>query len=296
MISPSVLADNIQITDAPETPHHTPYMRRRNSMPFLSGWCGQPDNRSQRRNSTRRTPCNSQFSPFHPPPAPVYPTFPVNCGAQQSNAYPFQPQQMPTITPSRAMPQLPHERPSLTQWNFPAGTLAWTPHPAPHPNVPSTAFWNSGTALQGLPQTASRQSSNTPLDPWHAARLTGGWPLPGADPRWTPGTWPPAAWGASVPVRLAPCLIPNPANPNMPQLVWDISQNPAGARRITGAHTIIPLSSQFNQQALVPATDEVHIAVQSPYVQRLWGSIKVTTSSKVTVWDILSYVYSIILP
>jgi hypothetical protein len=81
----------------------------------------------------------------------------------------------------------------------------------------------------------------------------------------------------------------------MPQLVWDISQNPATAQRITGAHTIIPLSSQFQEQAILPATGEVRIAVQSTFIERLWGSISVNTESHLTVWDILSYVYFIIL-
>lgn len=186
------------------------------------------------------------------------------------------------------MPELSHEMPSLTQWTLPTGTLPWNPHPAPHPNVPAAAFWSWNNTLQGLTQTPPRRFSDSPLDPWQAARLTGGWPLPGA---WTPGTWPPATWGASVPVRLAPCLILNPVNPSMPQLVWDISQNPMIAQRITGAHTIVPLASQFGQPATVPATDKINIAVQSPYVQHLWGSIAVTAASEVTVWDILSTIY-----
>jgi hypothetical protein len=216
----------------------------------------------------------AQFPLSAPPPAPIQPTF------QQT--------QTPMTTHSTVMPELPQEAPSLTQWNFPGGTLAWSPHPAPHPNIPATAFWTGNNALQGLPHTTPRQISTTPLDPWQAARLTGGWPLPGADPRWIPDTWPAAA--SSVPIRLAPYLIPNPANPDMPQIVWDISQNPSGAQRITGAHTIISLSSQFHQQAIVPATEEVRIAVESPFVEHLWGPIMVTSKSKITVWDILSYV------
>jgi hypothetical protein len=193
------------------------------------------------------------------------------------------------------MPELPQEMPSLMQWNFPTGSLAWSPHPAPHPNVPATAFWGGNSVLQGLPQNTPRQYPRTPLDPRQTAQLTGGWPLPGADPEWTPGTWPPVAWGASVPIQLAPCLIPNPANPNMPQMVWDVSQNPVRAQRITGAHTIISLGSQFHQQATVPAAEEVHIAVQSAFVERFWGSIKVTSKTKLTVWDILLYVSFLLL-
>ena len=242
-----------------------------------------------RRPPQQATPLQSAF--FPPPPTPAQPTFGANRAAQQPSGNPFQPRQMSTNTSSRAMPELPQEDPSLTQWNFPAGALTWSPHPAPHPNVPATTFWGGNTPLQGLPHNTPRQFSNTPLDPRQTAQLTGGWPLPGADPRWTPGTWPPVAWGASVPVQLAPCLIPNPANPDMPQIVWDISQNPVRAQRITGRHTIIPLGSQFHQQAIVPATEEVHIAVQTTFIEQLWGPIKVNTTTKITVWDILLQVF-----
>lgn len=173
------------------------------------------------------------------------------------------------------------------QWNFPTGSLAWSPHPAPHPNVSASAFWGGNSVLQGLPQNTPRWYHCTPLNPQQAARLTGGWPLPGADPGWTPGTWPPVTWGTSVPVQLAPCLIPNPANPNMPQIVWDISQNPVCAQRITGRHAIISLGSQFQQQATVPAAEEIHIAVQSAFVEHFWGPIQVTSKTTLTVWDIL---------
>ena len=94
-----------------------------------------------------------------------------------------------------------------------------------------------------------------------------------------------------MPIRLAPCLIPNPANPDLPQIVWDVSQHPTRAQRITGAHTIVGLSPQMNQQAVVPATQEVHIAIQASYIQRLWGTIRVQTKSTAAVWDILNAIY-----
>jgi hypothetical protein len=268
----------------------SPIMRRRNSSPFLNRRCrhDSPFQYNSIRHSPRAPPNTLALSPFAPPPTPIHSVFDMNGGVQQFNEQPFHQMHAPTGTAVRAIPELPQEMPSLSQWNFPGGTLLWSPHPAPHPNVPASIFWGGNAGLQGLPRTTRTQFSNTPLDPWQAARLTGGWPLPGADPRWTPGTRPPVAWGASVPVRLAPCLIPNPGNPNMPQLVWDVSQNPTTAQRITGAHTIISLASQFHEQAIVPATQEIHIAVQSPFVERLWGSIVVTTKSTATIWDILS--------
>jgi len=58
--------------------------------------------------------------------------------------------------------------------------------------------------------------------------------------------------GASVPGPTCPCLIPNPGNPNMPQLVWDVLSEPTTAQRITGAHTISPLLPSFTNKPSFP--------------------------------------------
>jgi hypothetical protein len=169
------------------------------------------------------------------------------------------------------------------QWYFPTGVLAWSPHPAPLSDVFPTASSTGNTALEVVPYAPVGPSPR----PW-PTRPAGGWPLPAADARWTPGTWPPVAWGTNVPVQIAPCLIPNPVNLNLPQIIWDISQNPVRAQLITGAHTIVSLGAQFSDQAIIPATQEVHVAVPSNFVQRLWGSIEIKTkSSKVTIWELL---------
>ncbi|KAI5991870.1 hypothetical protein EDD15DRAFT_2197311 [Pisolithus albus] len=50
-------------------------------------------------------------------------------------------------------------------------------------------------------------------------------PTPGAGsiPQWSPATWPPMPWPTDVPVRLAPCPIPNPVNPYVPSPTAGIS-------------------------------------------------------------------------
>lgn len=86
-------------------------------------------------------------------------------------------------------------------------------------------------------------------------------------------------------------MIPNPVNPELPHLVWDISQNPSRTRRITGAHTIISARPQLNEQAIVPDTHVVYIALQASIVQQLWGPIKILKQTTVTAGDILFAIY-----
>lgn len=94
-----------------------------------------------------------------------------------------------------------------------------------------------------------------------------------------------------MPVLLNPLLIPNPVNPEMPHLVWDISQSPSGTRRITGAHTIISAQPQLKEQATAPNTPDIYIVLQGLIFQQLWGPIKISKQTTVTAWDVLSAVY-----
>lgn len=82
-------------------------------------------------------------------------------------------------------------------------------------------------------------------------------------------------------------LIPNPSNALLPQVVWDVAQNPTKAQRITGSHTLVPLNSMFGQQATSPATNEIQIGVQVAQMEKMWGPINVTSSKAITVWDLL---------
>ena len=189
------------------------------------------------------------------------------------------------------MPTLPQEPPSLQQWNFPAGSLLWLPHPAPHPSVPAAHFWPSENVLRGIPAT-QWHFPNTPLSAWQAAQLTGGWPLPGAAPWWTPSVWPQTVDGAvAALVQLAPCLIPNPVDGENPQVTWDVSQSPYIAEWVVN-YSATSLQSQFNEKATTPAVDEIHIALPDGIVQHIWGPITVTNPrQKVLVWDILHAIY-----
>lgn len=193
-------------------------------------------------------------------------------------------------TPFRATPILPYEPPSQYQWNFPTGNLSWSPHPAPHPNISAVNFWPPDNMLRGIPPTP-RNFPNTALNPQQAARLTGGWPLPGAAPWWTPSIWPQAVDSVAQPIQLAPCLIPNPADGENPQIIWDISQTPYIAEWIIGDNTV-NLRSQFNEKATIPAVDEIRITLHDEIVRRMWGPITVRNPrQQVLVWDVLHAIY-----
>lgn len=152
-------------------------------------------------------------SAFVPPPTPQashtsfgqpHPSPMVQVNACQTphvhpgNSNPGSPWHTPQHSPSHLAPALPAEP---TRWEYTAGTLIWSPHPAPHPHVPASEFWNTMGVLQG-PQPTPRVRAyeiEVPL-----AVVSGGCPMPGSAPWWNPGTWPPSPWGTGVPVKLAP--------------------------------------------------------------------------------------------
>ncbi|KAI6033635.1 hypothetical protein BKA83DRAFT_276854 [Pisolithus microcarpus] len=162
-----------------------------------------------------------------------------------------------------------------------------------------------------------------PYDPSAAAAAThplgGGWPFyrtchpfptPGAGsiPQWSPHTWPPMSWPTDTPVRLAPWLIPNPVDPYVPQLEWDVSRHPSTARRVTGAHVTIPLDSAVggggggstgtridNEPVTFPASDRIVVSCdQIGIIGQLWGPIVIERSGgrSITVRDLLAGIYA----
>ena len=215
---------------------------------------------------------------------------------------------MASNTPSRHTPIPPHVPPSLQQWDFPAGQLKWTPHPAyvttyknyldsneillfsPHPQIPAANFWTPNTGLRGLPGTPQHFPTQ-PVGAMQAAQLTGGWPLPGGAPWWTQSVWSRNVHHVtSSPVQLAPCLIPNPADAECPQFIWDVVHDPCEAKGYTTQATL-SLQAQFNKLATNPPTNVIRITVHDGLAQRIWGSIDIRKPMAVTVWDILSGIY-----
>ncbi|KAI5991925.1 hypothetical protein EDD15DRAFT_2549481, partial [Pisolithus albus] len=135
-------------------------------------------------------------------------------------------------------------------------------------------------------------------------------PTPGAGsiPQRNPGTRPPMSRPMDMPVRLAPWLMPNPVNPYIPQLEWDVSRHPSTARRVTGAHVTVPLDSAeggagagstgtgiANAPVTYPESDRIIISCdQIGIIGQLWGPIVIERlgGRRVTIGDLLAGIYA----
>ncbi|GBE88009.1 hypothetical protein SCP_1202350 [Sparassis crispa] len=169
------------------------------------------------------------------------------------------------------------------------GRGGWVPHPCPHPHIPPQVFWGSGPVV---PRTLPA----TPFDSAAQALLSGGFPLPGRAPvGWMPGTWPPSSTFTPIlstrHIVLCPWLIPNPANPSMPHVRWDVTQHPSTAKRITGRELVVDLKPKMNDQATYPPVQRAHIYCDLGVVSDLWGPIIVKNRDAVTVRDIVMAIY-----
>lgn len=94
-------------------------------------------------------------------------------------------------------------------------------------------------------------------------------------------------------VRLAPWIIPNPCNAAMPHIIWDISQLPTTANRITGNHVIVNMMERLDDVATYPAVDRLEVVCQVGVAEKFWGHIRVKSSKPkgVTVWDVFNGIY-----
>ncbi|KAI6011117.1 hypothetical protein EDC04DRAFT_2547489, partial [Pisolithus marmoratus] len=197
----------------------------------------------------------------------------------------------------------PAPTPELYAFRFPTRPLSWSPHP--HPYVP--VGWGGNTVFAQSAQ--QRPATALPVqqqqhDPYTEIHQSGGWPLPGtsAVPQWSPGTWPPLPWPTDIPVRLAPWLIPNPVNPNVPQIEWDVSTHPTTARRVTGTHVTLALDSGVggsagagiaHEPATSPASNRILVRYGVGPINQLWGPIIVERpGGRVTIRDLLEGIYA----
>ncbi|KAI6094503.1 hypothetical protein F5141DRAFT_1015440 [Pisolithus sp. B1] len=213
----------------------------------------------------------------------------------------------------------PVPTPELYAFRFPTRPLIFTPDLQPHPYMPAAAGWTRNTEFGQEPGSGQQRPAPPPAsalgqplpDPYTAASAISPWrpPLPlgttpsaGNIPQWSPGTWPPMPWPTEVPVRLAPWLIPNPVNPGVPQLEWDVSLHPTTARRITGARVTLPLDSAGggstgvridNEPATSPAAERIVVLCDAVLVNQLWGPIVIERPERrVTVHDLLEGIYA----
>ncbi|KAH7909615.1 hypothetical protein BJ138DRAFT_1154864 [Hygrophoropsis aurantiaca] len=193
-----------------------------------------------------------------------------------------------TTPPTPTTPALPRRQPDISTWNFPSGTLTWSPHPQPQPGVPPHQFFGTNRLL-GPAQHVERATA--PVDPWSAARVTGGWPLPGTCPQWTAETFPALQHTQNTSVLLAPWLIPNPVNANLPQINWDIGRHPSSARRITHSHVNLDINTVFREKAMEPAVRKLQIVCDAGHMSQQWGTINVERATYITIRDVFESIH-----
>ncbi|KAI0347547.1 hypothetical protein BDW22DRAFT_1481165 [Trametopsis cervina] len=112
-------------------------------------------------------------------------------------------------------------------------------------------------------------------------------PLGSVTPAWAPQVMTPAV----IP-HLNPTLAPNPNPGSIPHLVWDVSEHPQYAKRLTGRNLVLPALDRFPEQALFPAQQEIEVLVDHHLATAVfWGPIKIKNASGVTVFDVLIAVF-----
>ncbi|KAI0293723.1 hypothetical protein B0F90DRAFT_1760912 [Multifurca ochricompacta] len=283
-------------THSPQTRHvtRTPYSQHQQQLPL------SPSSNSTPQIEPQQLPSNFGFGPtfasqvplFHPPVAPTFP--PVTMSYPTMSAYPAQ-----FLTPVRTSPYvLPTPlvpipslipTPMATSLTLPSSWAPNTPQiqlPAAYGPSPATSMRNSnpdrmaasspsppGNVRRGVLVNASTRDSKHSADtatPGHTFALSGGLPLPGTQPFWAPTeSWPPSE--STLPLHVAPWLAPNPANADRPHVVWDVSEPPSKARRISGKDIFVDMQDAFSPDAtaVFPETDEIVVVCNTDQEEQI---------------------------
>lgn len=179
--------------------------------------------------------------------------------------------------------------PTPTGTWLPLDQLGWEPHPCPDPMMHADAFWTPH------PFSVPRRYW-TPPDCASMLRLTGGVPAPGTAPGWVSPIWPMHATNStlgSMSLHLNPTLTPNPNNAWFPHLVWNVSEHPNYAKRITGRDITVSLDDRLDQPATFPGSPELQIYVDHHLATTaFWGPILAKNKKGVTVYDVLLAVFN----
>ena len=124
--------------------------------------------------------------------------------------------------------------------------------------------------------------------------LTGGHPLPGMDPFWTPTRWiPPLHTPPHNGVYLSPWLAANPRNPYVPHILWDVAVEPPYAiRRLTSRGVVdeFATTEHFKQEATFPPVRSLQVNL--PGMKSSWGPVTINKDTPITVGDIFNAVWT----
>ena len=197
----------------------------------------------------------------------------------------------PTTQGSAAYVSTPATSVFSLQPAAPAGMMAYLPQQQQsYPGMSAPTFWST-PASAAVPLTPAVMS--TPLTPGQTLGVTGGLPLTGALPFWTSvESWPPTE--RTLPLHLAPWLAPNPVNADRPHVVWDVSEPPSTAKRLSGKDIIVDMHDAFSSDApaVFPETDEISVVCNMGLGgQDMWPPIRIRKRGKVTSGDVFWAIY-----
>jgi len=173
------------------------------------------------------------------------------------------------------------------------GMIAWPPQQQSFPGMSAAGFWSMSTpSAAAVPMTPAIMS--TPLTPAQTLGVSGGLPLQTAMPFWTSvESWPPAV--RTLPLHLAPWLAPNPTNTERPHVVWDVSEPPSTAKRISGKDVFVDMHEAFTSDAtaVFPEVGEVVVVCNAGLGgQDMWPPIRIRKNDgKVTSGDVFWAIY-----
>jgi len=152
-------------------------------------------------------------------------------------------------------------------YSSPQGVYTWTPNPPPFLLAPQYPHYSP--------------SPTTPQSPF--------------SPGWTPAPYMPQLPAHTSAIKVAPWLIPNPANPNLPHTLWDLTQPPMLAKRLTGKHVVVDMKPEFNEDATYPPVPKAHVSLTGvDLVHQLWGPIVIKNEGgkPLSVGDVINGIYA----
>lgn len=204
-------------------------------------------------------------------------------------------------SPEDVIEGLPARMPDEVTWNdVNGGRLTWTPypwvaHPLPHPAMSAQNFWHAvPNPWQQWRGPGGWSPATAPLDLASLHMITGGHPLPGQDPYWTPVNWapPPLQSLSNGIVFVSQWLAPNGRNADVPHILWDAAiEHPDKIRRMTSRGGIVKLAGTDYWKMPATYPESSNVQVHLPHMHKLWGPVVISKKNPIEVRDLFEAVW-----
>lgn len=191
--------------------------------------------------------------------------------------------------------------PRTMAWNDGAGgRVTWTPnpwvaHPLPHPDMSAQNFWHAvSNPWQPWRGPGGWTPATGPLSLARMYAITGGHPLPGQDPFWTPANWTPPLHALSGGmVVVSQWLAPNGRNAEVPHVLWDAAvDHPEKIRRMTSRGGIVKFAGTDYWKMPATFPESANVQVHLPHMRKSWGPVVLSKKTPIEVRDIFEAVWN----